>query len=89
MSSIKELACWEIMQCGAEECVVRRHPGAPCWEVVRELDYFQSAMNVCKDCIVYVSKQQPSILTDKELDAILEYKMAHSGLRCPAVSVSH
>ncbi len=83
MSAIQEMSCWEIMQCGAEECVARRHPETPCWEVVKELDYFQSAFNICSDCIVFVSKQQPSVLTDQELMLIMERKR-EEGHKCPA-----
>jgi len=72
------------MQCGAEECVARKNPHIPCWEVVSEMEYFQSTLNVCKDCIVYVSKQRPSILTDQELASIMEYKSTYGMHRCPA-----
>ena len=84
MGSCRELACWEIMKCGAEECVARKNPGTPCWEVVSEMEYFQSTLNVCKDCIVYVSKQNPPILTDQELTSIMEYKATYGMVRCPA-----
>jgi len=89
MIPIQQLSCWEIMQCGAEECVARKNPGTPCWEVVREMGYFQSTFNVCKDCIVFVSKQNPPILTARELDSILEHK-AFYGLQphCPAAETA-
>lgn len=87
MSPIQELSCWEIMQCGAEECVVRKHPDTPCWEVVHEMGYFQSTLNICKDCIVFVSKQNPPILTASELANILEHKAAYGlHLHCPAAA---
>ncbi len=84
MSPIQELSCWEIMQCGAEECVARKNPDTPCWEVVHEMGYFQSTLNICKDCIVFVSKQNPPVLTARELANILR---AQSGIRhAPALS---
>lgn len=87
MSPIQELSCWEIMQCGAEECVARKHPHTPCWEIVHEMGYFQSTLNICKDCIVFVSKQNPPVLTAGELANILEHKAAY-GMphHCPAAA---
>ncbi len=86
MSPIQELSCWEIMQCGAEECVARKHPETPCWEVAKELDYFQNAYNVCVDCIVYISKQEPSVLSDRELALILERKRENNHC-CPGAHI--
>lgn len=87
MSPIQEMHCWEITGCSSEKCVVRKHPDIPCWEVVSEMKYFQHTFNICRDCIVYVSKSNPAMFTDHELHSILASKAAALPLasRCPAM----
>lgn len=86
MSPIQEMHCWEIMGCSSETCVVRKHPDIPCWEVVSEMKYFQHTFNICLDCIVYVTKSNPDMFTEQELNSILASKAACSvPTKCPAV----
>ncbi len=67
--------CWEITKCeGSEGCPARQAADTPCWEIARELDDYRAALNVCKDCIVYISKQGTSTLAEDEIDSILERK---------------
>ena len=76
--SVTELPCWEITKCTSEECSLYRQPVAhakPCWELARDLDDYRSALNVCKDCIVYVSKQGSALLSEEELEKIVSNKM--------------
>jgi len=67
--------CWEITKCvGTEECPARQSEDIPCWEIAREMDDYRTALNVCKDCIVFISKQGTSTLADEEIERILERK---------------
>ncbi|MGV1098292.1 hypothetical protein ACUUL3_02650 [Thiovibrio sp. JS02] len=77
MAKQNEWHCWEITRCGNQEsCLARREAGArACWEVALDLDDFRSGLNVCKDCIVYISKQRSSVLTSAEVQEILSRKV--------------
>lgn len=70
MSSEGKVSCWNIMQCGNEKCSAREN-GKACWEVADELDDYRSAMNVCSDCIVYLSMHHNGVLSREEIDEIL------------------
>ena len=75
MVAEKDWPCWEIMKCdGTENCPARMHPKKPCWEIVRELDDFRSNFNVCRDCIVYVTKEGAEGILGEEILNILERK---------------
>ncbi|MFH1214873.1 MAG: hypothetical protein V1706_00055 [Pseudomonadota bacterium] len=73
MSSYSKVSCWEIMQCGNEKCTAREN-GKACWEIADELDDYRSALNVCSDCLVYISQQQNGALSREEIDEILQQK---------------
>lgn len=79
-------SCWEIMGCeNPTACLVRmmaESGGQNCWEVVRKLDDYRSAMNVCSDCIVYVLNQQADVLSNDEIQDILARK--GKNVTCPA-----
>ena len=75
MSPLKEWSCWEIIQCDrSSDCPVSKQADNPCWEIAKELDDYRSAFNVCKDCIVFVARQKKSVLSDDEMQNILETK---------------
>ena len=57
MSLSTDLKCWEITQCGNENCPARGEPDTPCWEIAKRLESFQCALNICNDCIVFLIKQ--------------------------------
>lgn len=70
-----EWPCWEIMRCeGTDSCPARKNPKKPCWEIASKMDDYRSAFNVCKDCIVYLLKQEESVFTDQEIRVIMERK---------------
>ncbi|MFZ5776118.1 MAG: hypothetical protein ACOY3Z_11605 [Thermodesulfobacteriota bacterium] len=74
----KDWSCWEITRCGSEAtCFARQRAGEakPCWEVARELNDYRSAMNVCQDCIVYISKARSRSLSEQEVEEILARKI--------------
>lgn len=63
--------CWEITNCGHDDCFMRQYHGEKqCWEVAGELDDYRSAMDVCRDCIVYLAKQEVPKLTEAEVTVI-------------------
>lgn len=69
--------CWEIMKCeGTEDCPARKNPKKPCWEIASKMGDYRSAFNVCKDCIVYLLKQEDTIFSDKEIQGIMKRKGA-------------
>lgn len=71
-------SCWEITRCGCEaKCLAkqREEEAKPCWDLAMELNDYRSAMNVCKDCIVYVTKSRRGSLSDAEVEEILRRKV--------------
>ncbi|MBU0908088.1 MAG: hypothetical protein KKA54_00815 [Proteobacteria bacterium] len=62
------------MQCGNQRCTARIQRSMPCWEIASKLDDYRTALNVCSDCIVYLSHHKNSILSPKEIDEILKQK---------------
>ncbi|MDH3394294.1 MAG: hypothetical protein OEL66_09820 [Desulfobulbaceae bacterium] len=69
------LPCWEITKCeGTDDCPARMAGDKPCWEIARSLDDYRNALNVCGDCIVYISKHADSVLSAEEINNILEQK---------------
>lgn len=71
----KNLTCWEISQCQRSEgCPAKEQPKRVCWEIAAELPDHRSAFNVCKDCLVYLTKMENSSLADEEITRILVSK---------------
>lgn len=71
MSLRSDWPCWEIMKCEPEQakkCPAYRS-SKPCWEAMRELDV--CSFNICKDCLVFVTKQQDSIFSKEEILSIM------------------
>ncbi|OGQ99539.1 MAG: hypothetical protein A2505_03115 [Deltaproteobacteria bacterium RIFOXYD12_FULL_55_16] len=78
MKTQDERHCWQITNCRSEDNCPAWNQGRetrPCWEVVLELDDYRSALNVCKDCIVFISKEHNTALSEEEVQAILERKI--------------
>ena len=75
MVPITDWPCWKIMNCkDPEGCPVAQEADIPCWEVASKLNDYRSVLNVCKDCIVYVSRQKQSLLSEEEIRKITESK---------------
>ena len=73
----RDWPCWEIMKCeGTEDCPARKRPDLNCWEIANEMDDYRKAFNICKDCIVYMLKVENTVLTKKEMQAIITNKSA-------------
>ncbi|MDA8165650.1 MAG: hypothetical protein M0017_11535 [Desulfobacteraceae bacterium] len=83
----QNIPCWKITNCRRNECCLGQHAEEKqCWEVASELDDYRSAMNVCKDCIVYITKQANSVLTEAEITVIMERKGCILTQKCPNYS---
>ena len=73
--SVERSNCWEIMKCeGTDNCPAKKNPQTPCWEIANKLEDYRSAFNICKDCIVFLLKQDEPVLTEHEIQVIMENK---------------
>lgn len=71
MPSIKELACWEIMGCDDSlNCPARQDPHRPCWSIAKEIFDYRTGFDICRDCIVYVVKNDLLVLSAHDIDEI-------------------
>ena len=70
MSPYAKLPCWVIMNCADHnKCPAKDQPHRDCWEIFSEVD--KKAFNICQDCLVYLSRQEESILSREEMDQIM------------------
>lgn len=84
MSLRSEWPCWEIMKCNADKvCPAKENPDKMCWDIVREAD--PCSFNICRDCLVYVSKQKNSQFSKEEILSIMVQKGVNvlDGSQCP------
>jgi len=61
MMARQEWHCWQITSCGNEEHCPAGKKGdgnRPCWEVTQELNDYRSALAVCRDCLVFITKEE-------------------------------
>jgi len=67
--------CWGITDCkDSEECLARKNPDKPCWEIASEACDHRSAFDICKDCIVHILKADNAALSEHELQSIIAHK---------------
>ena len=72
---VEEWNCWEITGCSKKDnCPAGINSAQKCWDIARQMDNFKSAMNVCEDCLVYLTQQQNSILSKGDVEEILAQK---------------
>jgi len=72
-----EWPCWRLMGCdNKESCPARQEPDKSCWQVASELDDYRSAFKICRDCIVFMLKNETSTLSEQEVHTIMERKVA-------------
>ena len=70
MSPFSELPCWVIMNCAEDnKCPAKDNPHRDCWDIFSEVD--KKAFNICQDCIVYLSRQEVSVLSRQEMEMIM------------------
>ena len=75
------LNCWQITNCDNLDCPARLEPETPCWEISQRVADFHNISSTCKDCIVYILKEEPSVLEKRDLQLIIEQKnlLKHTG----------
>ena len=84
MSLRSEWPCWEIMKCSeSQKCPAKESSSKLCWEIIEEVDKY--SFNICRDCLVYVSKQKDSKFSKEELLSIMAQKGVDvlDGQKCP------
>jgi len=57
-----------------QECPAKTHPETPCWDIAAKLNDYRLAMDICKDCVVYMLKGENSVLSRKEIESIMDQK---------------
>ncbi len=73
MSLRSDWPCWEIMKCDeSQKCPAKDSSSKLCWELIQETDSY--SFNICRDCLVYVSKQKDSQFSKEELLSIMAQK---------------
>ena len=66
MSSNINCKCWEIMSCDNLDCPARLEPETPCWEIAKRVEDYRDVSNTCRDCIVYILKEETYAIEDKK-----------------------
>ena len=74
MDSYSNMKCWEIMNCDNLDCPARREPKTPCCEIAKRFDDYRNVSYTCNDCIVYILKEETSVLDKKELSLIIKQR---------------
>ena len=59
------------MQCDNQDCPARYEPETPCWEIANREGAYKDISNTCRDCIVYVLKEENDVLNQKELEKLI------------------
>jgi len=71
MVSYPDYTCWQIMKCDNLACPARSKPEIPCWEIARRAEAYHTVSNTCRDCIVYIFKEETSPLSIDMLQYII------------------
>jgi hypothetical protein len=73
LSLRSEWPCWEIMKCDeGKKCPAKELSAKLCWEIVQERNTF--SFDICKDCLVYVSRQKDCKFSKEEILSIMVQK---------------
>ena len=70
MVNYSKYNCWEILNCDNLDCLARREPETPCWEVAQRNETYQNASNTCKDCVAYIFNKKTATLSRKQLQSL-------------------
>jgi hypothetical protein len=62
------------MNCDEVDCPARNEPETPCWEIAERLGDYRNVSNTCRDCVVYILKEETSVLSNKELQNIIKQR---------------
>jgi hypothetical protein len=74
MTLCTDLKCWEIINCDHWDCLARREPETPCWQLAKKIGSFRDISNTCRDCLVYLAQKENSVLSKKEIFEILNHR---------------
>jgi len=74
MHTCPDVKCWEIMKCDNLECPARCEPDTPCWEIAEKVEAYHNTSNTCNDCVVYIMKDDSSLLKQKKLQKIIKQR---------------
>ncbi len=66
--------CWEFMNCDNLDCPARCEPETPCWEIAKRDEAYHNVSNTCRDCIVYLLKEETSVLSIKKVQNIVKQR---------------
>ena len=69
------LKCWEILNCDNPDCLARREPVTPCWEIAKRDEAYHNLSNTCRDCVVYLLEEKTSALNIKQLQNIRKKRL--------------
>ena len=81
MTYYPQYKCWEIMNCGNLNCPARHEPTTPCWEIAKRVDAYHNISNTCKDCAVFILKEESPFLSTKKLQNIITKRMLSQNTR--------
>jgi hypothetical protein len=58
-----------------QDCPAKNRPDKPCWEIAGELNDYRVAMDICRDCIVFMLKvAKHPVLSRSVMQAIMDYR---------------
>jgi len=71
------------MNCAEDKkCLAKENPSRHCWEIFSEVD--ERTFNICQDCIVFLSRQETSAISTREMELIMDKK----GIGAPVVAAA-
>lgn len=58
------------MNCGDDiSCPAKEQPDSNCWDIFSEAD--PKAFSICQDCLVYLTRQESSVVSREEMEQIM------------------
>jgi len=62
------------MNCNNLDCPARSEPETPCWEIAKKIEDYRNLSNTCRDCVVYLLKNNTDTLSKREVENILNQR---------------
>ena len=75
MYTYLDFKCWEIMNCDNLHCPARHEPDVHCWEIAQKLDAYHNTSNTCRDCVVFLLKDETSEMGRRKLQKIMKQRV--------------
>jgi hypothetical protein len=69
------------MNCGNLDCPARLETKIPCWEIAKRVDAYHAISNTCKDCAVFILKEESSFLSTEKLQNIIAKRILSQNTR--------